>query len=227
MVFGVPFQCDMCGTVIRLKIQADNSLYSYDYPVSVKCPKCGNILEFRYTRKNGILPRDYKVAEDTKTEYDFYYSAFLPIGIGLYMRPSEQIGFTPFMELGMYYLPENIVGHNYRGNLFLTNIYPYRTVFKDVLPIYRKGNVAAYSKKIAKIFDLGKRFTPITNIKICRKNLLELLKCTYDNLATDKYVEGIVTPFLSETLDIEHIDGLKAPYVMASNYSAPLWKTFR
>lgn len=74
MVFGVPFQCDMCGTVIRLKIQADNSLYSYDYPVSVKCPKCGNILEFRYTRKNGILPRDYKVAEDTKTEYDFYYS---------------------------------------------------------------------------------------------------------------------------------------------------------
>lgn len=51
MVFGVPFQCDMCGTVIRLKIQADNSLYSYDYPVSVKCPKCGNILEFRYTIK--------------------------------------------------------------------------------------------------------------------------------------------------------------------------------
>lgn len=217
MVFGVPFQCDMCGTVIRLKIQADNSLYSYEYPVSVICPKCGNILEFRYTGKNGILPRDYKVAEDTKTEYDFYYSAFLPVATGLYMRPSEQIGFTPFMELGMHYLPENIVGQNYRGNLFLKHIYPFRTVFKDVLPIYRKGNVAGYSKKIAKIFDLGKRFTPITDIKICRKNLLELLECTYKNLAPDKYVEGIVTPFLLETLDIAHMDGLKAPYVMATN----------
>lgn len=217
MVFGVPLQCDTCGTVIRLKIQADNSLYSYDYPVSVKCPKCGNVLEFRYARGKGILPIDYWVAEDTKTEYDFYYSAFLPIGIGLEMRPSDHIGLTPFMELGKSYFPENIASHNFRGNLFLTNIYPYRTVFKDVLPIYRKGNVAAYSKKIAKIFNFGKKFAPIADIKNCRKHLLELLRSTYKNIATDKYVECIVTPFLLETLDIANMDELKAPYAMATN----------
>lgn len=217
MVFGVPFQCDICNTVMSIKIQADNSLYSYDYPISVKCPKCGNILEFRYSSQNGIQPKDYGVAEGAKSEYDFYYSAFLPVATGLYMRPSERIGLTPFMELGKYYHPENIVGQNYRGNLFLKHIYPFRSVFKDVLPIYQKENAAAYSKKIAKVFGLGENFTPISDIEICRKNLFELLNVTYDNLATAKYIDGIVTPFLQDTLNIASIKELKDPYVMVAS----------
>lgn len=217
MVFGVPFQCDICNTVMSIKIQADNSLYSYDYPISVKCPKCGNILEFRYSSQNGIQPKDYGVAEGAKSEYDFYYSAFLPIATGLYMRPSERIGLTPFMELGKYYHPENIVGQNYRGNLFLKHIYPFRSVFKDVLPIYQKENAAAYSKKIAKVFGLGENFTPISDIEICRKNLFELLNVTYDNLATAKYIDGIVTPFLQDTLNIASINELKDPYIMVAS----------
>lgn len=217
MVFGVPFQCDICNTVMSIKIQADNSLYSYDYPISVKCPKCGNILEFRYSSQNGIQPKDYGVAEGAKSEYDFYYSAFLPVATGLYMRPSERIGLTPFMELGKYYHPENIVGQNYRGNLFLKHIYPFRSVFKDVLPIYQKENAAAYSKKIAKVFGLGENFTPISDIEICRKNLFELLNVTYDNLATAKYIDGIVTPFLQDTLNIASINELKDPYVMVAS----------
>lgn len=217
MVFGVPFQCDICNTVMSIKIQADNSLYSYDYPISVKCPKCGNILEFRYSFQNGIQPKDYGVAEGAKSEYDFYYSAFLPVATGLYMRPSERIGLTPFMELGKYYHSENIVGQNYRGNLFLKHIYPFRSVFKDVLPIYQKENAAAYSKKIAKVFGLGENFTPISDIEICRKNLFELLNVTYDNLATAKYIDGIVTPFLQDTLNIASINELKAPYVMVAS----------
>ena len=217
MVFGVPFQCDICNTVMSIKIQADNSLYSYDYPISVKCPKCGNILEFRYSSQNGIQPKDYGVAEGAKSEYDFYYSAFLPVATGLYMRPSERIGLTPFMELGKYYHPENIVGQNYRGNLFLKHIYQFRSVFKDVLPIYQKENAAAYSKKIAKVFGLGENFTPISDIEICRKNLFELLNVTYDNLATAKYIDGIVTPFLQDTLNIASINELKDPYVMVAS----------
>lgn len=217
MVFGVPFQCDICNTVMSIKIQADNSLYSYDYPISVKCPKCGNILEFRYSSQNGIQPKDYGVAEGAKSEYDFYYSAFLPVATGLYMRPSERIGLTPFMELGKSYHPENIVDQNYRGNLFLKNIYPFRSVIKDVLPIYQKENAAAYSKKIAKVFGLGENFTPISDIDICRKNLFELLNVTYDNLATAKYIDGIVTPFLQDTLNIAGINELKAPYVMVTS----------
>lgn len=72
-------------------------------------------------------------------------------------------------------------------------------------------------KKIAKIFNLGKKFAPIADIKNCRKHLLELLRSTYKNIATDKYVEYIVTPFLLETLDIANMDELKAPYAMATN----------
>lgn len=215
MVFGTPFRCDMCGTVIRLKIQADNSLYSYDYPISLTCPKCGNLIELRYSCKKGILPIDYRVAENTETEYDFYYSAFLPISIGLYMKPSAQIGLTPFLELGNYYPPEDIVNQNIRGDLFLKNIYPYRTIFKDLLPIYRKGNVLAYSKKLVKIFDLGKKYTPISDIKNCRKHLFELLQKTYTNFATDKYIEGVVTPFLLETQNIAHLEEMKGAYSLA------------
>ena len=75
----------------------------------------------------------------------------------------------------------------------------------------------AIFKKIAKVFGLGENFTPISDIEICRKNLFELLNVTYDNLATAKYIDGIVTPFLQDTLNIASIKELKDPYVMVAS----------
>ena len=59
MVFGVPFQCDICNTVMSIKIQADNSLYSYDYPISVKCPKCGNTNQDKMNVARRTCGRNY------------------------------------------------------------------------------------------------------------------------------------------------------------------------
>ena len=55
MVFAVPFQCDTCDTGISLKIQADDSLFIYDYPISLECPICGARIEFKYNLISATL----------------------------------------------------------------------------------------------------------------------------------------------------------------------------
>lgn len=217
MVFGVPFQCDMCNTAIMLKIQADNSLYSHKYPISLICPRCGNLMNFSYNRSKGILPMDYKAEENVKTDFDLYYSASLPIVEDLHLKPSETIVLTPYLSLGRYYDSPKIAEHNRRENMFLNNIYPYRKVFQEVLPIYRKGNVSAYSKKIIKIFNFSKNYTPISDIKECRTHLFELLQSTYNNLATEEYLKNVADPFFRETIDINHIDVLKQTNLSVSD----------
>lgn len=90
MVFGVPFQCDMCNTAIMLKIQADNSLYSHNYPICLICPRCGNMMNFSYSRLKSILPMDYKAEDNVKTDFDLYYSASLPIVEDLHLKHSKK-----------------------------------------------------------------------------------------------------------------------------------------
>lgn len=217
MVFGNPFRCDMCDTVIKLKIQADNSLFNYDYPISVVCPKCGNQIELTYNRGQGILPSEYKVDVNTKADCELYYSALLPIVECLYMKPSEQLALTPYLELSKYYSPIDIAAQNFRGNLFFNNIYPFRRTFAELLPIYRKENVLAFSKKLAKLYHVGNEYTPIANIKQCRKILFEFLQSTYNNLAPKEYVDNVANPFLIETIDVLHLEVLQDAYKSATN----------
>ncbi len=230
MVFRNPFRCDICGIVFNLKIQADNSLSVYnDYPISLTCPECGNVLELSYSRSKGILPRDYKAEENVEPKYDLYYSAFLPIPKDMHLRPSKQIGLTPFMTLSKYYPSEEVEDIDTKCNLFLENIYPYRSVFKDLLPIYRKGNTTAYSKKLVKVLEIDGQYTPIDDIKVCRQNLLELFQNTYNNLAPEKYIKDIAFPLFDGILNIQRIDDLKEAYQIASqviNYNPWQMKAF-
>lgn len=216
MVFGVPFRCDMCDTIINLKIQADNSLFHYDYPISVICPECGNQLNLIY-KKDGIFPKDYREKHDVKTDYDLYYSASLPIMEDLHLKPSKEIGLTPFLSLLPLYDNRKVVAQNALEDRFLEYVFPYRNVFQELLPIYRKGNVSAYSKKLVKVFNIGKRYTPINDIKVCRENLFELLENTYNNFATDEYIKQIANPFFLGTLDVNHLDDLKKAYTTTAN----------
>ena len=214
MVFAVPFRCDTCDTGINLKIQADDSLFTYDYPISLECPNCGARIEFKYNKDRGILPLRYRIhgEENISTEIDLYYSALLPVDAKLHFKPSKNITLTPFIFLSTIYNGEKVVLQNKVGKQFLDNVYPFRKVFQELLPIYRKGNTVAYSKKLAHIFNITQKYTPISDIKTCRIHLFELLQNTYNNLSTDEYLCQIANPYLGDTIQVKDIDSLKAPF---------------
>lgn len=219
MVFAVPFRCDICDTCISLKIQADDSLFTYDYPISLECPNCGNQINFHYNKDKGILPLRYRIHEEknVSTEYDLYYSALLPVDAKLHFKPSKNITLTPFMFLSTIYDGEKVVLQNKVGKQFLENVYPYRKAFQELLPIYRKGNTVAYSKKLTYIFNITQKYIPISDIKTCRIQLFELLQNTYNNLSTDEYLSQIANPYLVDTIDVKNIDSLKVPFAEITN----------
>ena len=212
MVFAVPFRCDTCDTLISLKIQADDSLFAYDYPISLECPNCGARIQFVYNKDKGIFPLKYRTDGKVSTEYDLYYSALLPVDAKLHFKPSKNVTLTPFMFLSTIYNGEKVVLQNKVGKRFLDNVYPFRKVFQELLPIYRKGNIAAYSKKLTHIFNITQKYTPISDIKTCRIHLFELLQNTYNNLSTDEYLSQIANPYLVDTIQVKDIDSLKAPF---------------
>lgn len=224
MVFAVPFRCDTCDTLISLKIQADQSLFAYDYPINLECPNCGARIVFTYNKDKGILPLGYRIhgEENVSTEFDLYYSALLPVDAKLHFKPSMNVTLTPFMFLSTIYNGEKVVLQNKVGKQFIENIYPFCTVFKELLPIYRKGNTVAYSKKLTHIFNITQKYTPISDIKVCRIHLFELLQNTYNNLSTDEYLSRIANPYLIDTIQVKDIDSLKSPFAEITrivNYS--------
>lgn len=126
------------------------------------------------------------------------------------------------MFLSTIYNGEKVVSQNNVGKQFIENIYPYRKVFKELLPIYRKGNTIAYSKKLTHIFNITQKYTPISDIKTCRIQLFELLQNTYNNLSTDEYLSRIANPYLIDTIQVKDIDSLKSPFAEINrivNYS--------
>ena len=68
------------------------------------------------------------------------------------------------------------------------NLLPYKGVLLSLLPIFKKGNVDAFSKKMALLFDM-KRYKPLTSSKGMYDTYFELIEKSYHNLITPYYYE--------------------------------------
>ena len=94
MVFAVPFRCDTCDTLISLKIQADDSLFAYDYPISLECPNCGARIQFVYNKDREYSLLNTEQIGKFSTEYDLYYSALLPVDAKLHFKSIKECNFN-------------------------------------------------------------------------------------------------------------------------------------
>lgn len=188
MVINVPLKCDTCGSLIRLKIQCDDSLYNYDFPLHIYCQKCGDEFDCRYTLKNGILPKKYKGDVEAQSDFALSYSPQLPIPRMDFYNKDEKLVISPFILLMMSYGPDVKRKHGNRIKMVLENIYPYRMVLSELIPVMRKGNFAAFQKKMMNVFDIKKANRNILSISECRDVFAEFVEKIHTNFASSDYM---------------------------------------
>lgn len=201
MVFDTLFKCDICDdTVFRLRIQCDDSIRKYPLPLSIICPECGNAINLTFSSNKGILPKAYKVDDDkidsANIKYDVPYSPQLPITTESIVS-YRSVVLSPYLSLYNVYRPDVISKHATQAKTILDNIYPYRHSIIGLLPIYKKGNIKAFSKKLAMEMDIKSKFHTLVSISACRSALFDLVRTTYNNIATAEYIRQIRQPFLN------------------------------
>ena len=97
-------KCPLCGKIYQLKIQLDQNVGIFEWPISFECKDCGEILNFKYGNE-GLRPKgiDYKPKVDDEPVTTIGYSSSLPITDEVYMKDlgyaESIVHFSLFMNL--------------------------------------------------------------------------------------------------------------------------------
>lgn len=78
---------------------------------------------------------------------------------------------------------------------------PYKGVLNALLPILKKGNVEAFSKKMATLLD-EKKYKPLDNTLEMYDSYFELLKVVYLNIAPQRYLDDLHARFIKPLGDL-------------------------
>lgn len=78
---------------------------------------------------------------------------------------------------------------------------PYKGVLNALLPILKKGNVEAFSKKMATLLD-EKKYKPLDNTLEMYDSYFELLKVVYLNIAPQRYLDDLYARFIKPLGDL-------------------------
>lgn len=194
-------ECPTCGKLYQLKIQVDQNIRLYDWPICFECIDCGDILNFTYSKK-GFFPKqsNYKPAPDDEPVTTIGYSSSLPVTDDIYMKELNYaesiVKFSPFMNLQYgHFSPEEL--HEF--DIFLiqmqNNLLPFKGVFQALFPILKKGNVKAFSKKAALFFDI-KDYKELSSAQDMFDYYFELLEKTYINLCPQAYSDNYHNKFI-------------------------------
>ena len=222
MVQRIYVKCPSCGKIYQLKLQIDQNIKIYDWPISFECVDCGDNLTYKLG-KRGLSPKEFM---HTPSPQDppittIGYSSSLPITNELYMKDLDYTRsmafFSPFMSLSYKSLFSFEEVRKY--DVFLTRmqqgLLPYKGVLNALLPILKKGNVKAFSKKMATLFD-EKKYKPLNNTLEMYDSYFELLKGVYLNIAPQRYLDDCHARFIKplenliNKLTVDEVRDLKA-----------------
>lgn len=207
MVSRFYIKCQSCDHLYQIKMQYDTSLYIMDWPIRFECIECNDAIKMKYSSR-GLLPLTYRAKEPKdKTELTTVlgYSATLPITSDLYMKKYDavmsMINFSPYMNLSQALQDFSGIKEFERFRKRLNNnILEDRTSLKELLPILRKKNVRAFSKKMAVIFK-HKNYVEIGSYKECKRAYNDMVDICYQNLCTDVYNRQIKIPYVTRLFD--------------------------
>ena len=188
-------ECPICGKLYQIKMQIDQNIGIYEWPINFECLECGENLDYTFSKK-GLRPKksDFQPSPSDAPITTIGYSSSLPISDELYMKDLDYVQSmalsSPYMNLT--YSGGFIIEEVHQFDLFLQrmqeNLLPYKGVLLSLLPIFKKGNVDAFSKKMALLFDM-KRYKPLTSSKGMYDTYFELIEKSYHNLITPYYYE--------------------------------------
>ena len=223
MVQRTYVKCPSCGKIYQLKFQLDQNIQIYEWPICFECVGCGDNLAYRYG-KQGLFPKEFM---HTPSPQDppittIGYSSSLPIIDDLYMK---DLDFAQSMVLSSLFLslsfksPFFSLEEVHRYDEFLTKmqygLLPYKGVLNVLLPMLKKGNVKAFSNKMATLFD-EKKYKPLENTLEMYDSYFELLKAVYLNLAPQRYLDDCHARFIKplenliNKLTVDEVRDLKA-----------------
>ena len=161
MVQRIYVKCPSCGKIYQLKFQIDQNIKIYEWPISFECVDCGDNLTYKFG-KNGLFPKEFThiPSPQDPSITTIGYSSSLPITDELYMKgldyEQSMAFFSPFMNLS-FKSPFFSFKEVRKYDVFLTRmqqgLLPYKGVLNALLPILKKGNVEAFSKKMATLLD--------------------------------------------------------------------------
>lgn len=188
-------KCPTCGKLYQIKIQVDSNLGIFEWPISFECLNCGEILEYTYSSK-GLRPKEYSFRPSPSDPpiTTIGYSSSLPITDDLYLKDldyGESIAlFSPFINLsshGHFTLDELSAFDSFLRKMQVS-LLPYKGVLKALLPIMKKGNVKAFSKKMDDFFGHNNNKALFTAQDV-HDTYFELLEKNYNNLIPPRFEE--------------------------------------
>ena len=208
MVTRFYIKCQTCDHLYQIKLQYDTSMYVFNWPLRIDCIECNDTLKATFTKK-GLIPIGYR-AEEPKDHSVLTtvlgYSAALPITPDLYMQEYDAtmsiINFSPYMNLSFQvFNSQEIKKFEFFCHRLNENLLPYRTSMKELFPILKKGNIKAFSKKMAMIFNL-KKYKEIDTYINCKNAFHDLIIRSYKNLCTDMYNSQVVNPYVERLFNL-------------------------
>lgn len=209
MVQRIYVECPSCGKIYQLKFQIDQNVKIYEWPISFECVDCGDNLTYKYGPKN-FFPKKlmYTPSPQDPPITTIGYSSSLPITDDLYMKDLDyeqsMALFSPFMNLSFqkpFISPEEIQKYEIFLKRMQRELLPYKGVLNALLPIMKKGNVGAFSKRMAIFFD-EEKYKPLDSTQEMYDSYFELLKNVYLNIAPQRYLDGWHARFIKPLEDI-------------------------
>lgn len=194
-------KCPICEKVYQLKIQVDQNINIYDWPICFECKDCGEPIRLIYS-KNGLLPKNLILNNpDNITVTTIGYSSSLPVTDGVYMKDLDEIQskllFSLFMNIQRGYFTDIEVAN---FDAFLTrlqqNLLPYKGILQALLPIMKKGNHKAFSKKMAVFFNM-KKYDELVDAQAMYDAFFDLIEKSHLNLCPQRYLDDYYNPFIA------------------------------
>lgn len=209
MVQRIYVECPSCGKIYQLKFQIDQNVKIYEWPISFECVDCGDNLTYKYGPKS-FFPKKlmYTPSPQDPPITTIGYSSSLPITDDLYMKDlnyeQSMILFSPFMNLSFqipFISPEEIQKYEMFLKRMQRELLPYRGMLSALLPILKKGNVMAFSKKMSVLFNI-KKDRPLGCVQEIYDSYFELLKGVYLNIAPQRYLDDYYARFIKPLEDL-------------------------
>ena len=100
----------------------------------------------------------------------------------------NKLHFLPiFQSLSLIYTTQIAIRHAGHIQKILDNVYPYRNILNELIPVMRKGNYNAFQKKMMKVLGIKHANRNISSIAECRDVFAEFIEKIHANFATDCY----------------------------------------
>lgn len=169
MTIAKEIKCDACGCIYHLKLQMDDTIRLFDWPITVECASCGNVMDFKFSRLDGFKRLhdggwlDYAEGDSHQLRMSpgflMGYSPTLPIVPSVFhVRVPSGIGFfSPFMNFS----PEtgiddfSVADCNRKSIGIIRDVLPSRGILKSLVRIldHSPFNGEAFLNKC--VNDLG------------------------------------------------------------------------